>query len=72
MVRIFTTDRAPQLLELTRVKTRRVLSQGSNSVPAGTVGTVVFVYDDGSSFEVEFPACSSVVLTAKRADLDFV
>ena len=72
MVRIVTKDRAPLLSELARVKTRQALGQGDDAVPAGTTGTVVFVYDNGRAFEVEFAGPpSNIVLTVQRADLDY-
>ena len=71
MIRVFTTDRAPPqpLVELARVKTRRALRQGEDAVPAGALGTIVHVYEQGQAFEVEF-STQQVVLTALGSDLD--
>jgi hypothetical protein len=52
--------------ELTRVVAVRDIHEGRDTVPAGATGTVVFVYEDGAGYEIEFTSPFHTVISARR------
>ncbi|WP_353205208.1 DUF4926 domain-containing protein [Sphingomonas sp.] len=55
--------------ELDIVRLRSMLYTDDGSIPAGSIGTIVFRHDRGAAFEVEFVKPFAVVATLRPADL---
>ena len=58
------------LAELSSVTLTRHVDVDGNTLPRGSRGTVVYVYQDGRGFEVEFEQPFHAVVTLERSDLD--
>jgi hypothetical protein len=63
-------ERADRLLpELSVVTLTHPVEHGAREVPRGTKGTIVFAYEDGQHYEVEFFEPFPCVVTVARADI---
>ncbi|GGE74811.1 type I restriction endonuclease [Sphingomonas prati] len=68
-------DRAPEtggISDLSRVRLRVPKRAGEQDIPAGSTGTVVYVYKKSLAYEVEFSSPFHAVVTLERSDLDVV
>jgi hypothetical protein len=58
------------IAELSRVVLRVPKRIGSQDLPAGSKGTIVYLYENASAYEVEFLKPFHAVLTLERSELD--
>lgn len=61
--------RARAFTELERVTLGRPVESEDGLVPAGTSGTIMHVYSEGSAYEVEFTEPFSTVATVKADEI---
>lgn len=64
-----TTPPSPSYGELDIVRLRSMLYTEGGSIPAGSIGTIVFRHDRGVAYEVEFTDPFAAVVTLLPADL---
>jgi Domain of unknown function (DUF4926) len=59
------------IAELTVVRLRAPTSaEAQGDLPAGSLGTIVFVHDGGEAFEVEFVEPFAAVITLRRDEFE--
>ncbi len=59
----------PTYPELSLVRLNTDVQVGETTVPAGSLGTIVYVYREGQAYEVEFFQPIAATLTLTAADL---
>jgi hypothetical protein len=62
-------ERPRSIPELSIVALRHPRERDGRTLPAGTVGTVVYAYRDGAGYEVEFSEPFDCVLTVQRDEI---
>ena len=68
---IDTTAGPDRIEELAVVKlVRGITADGGGHVPQGSLGTIVFVHNEGEAFEVEFTKPVAALVTLRRADIE--
>jgi len=65
-------DQTSIIPELSVVALTRPRQCEDGTLPEGTTGAVVFVYDDGQGYEIEFDEPFHCVVTVERADIRLV
>jgi hypothetical protein len=69
MASVSRVNSEPSYAELDVVRLRSMLYTDDGGIPAGSLGTVVFLHDRGAAYEVEFLEPFVAVATLRPADL---